>query len=75
MISVDYSLDFGDLNDFYYSLLVEEDFDFRGRDIKILISKNKNIDLRIEVSSILDLKIASSALIKSLEIIEKTNKY
>ncbi len=73
MIKVSYDLDFGDLNDFFYNLLIEEDFDFKNRNIFVSIQKKEKINLNIEVESILDLKISTNAIIKSLEIIEKVN--
>lgn len=67
------SLNFGDLNNLYYNLLIEEDFDFKTKNIFLNIEKTINgILVKITTESILDLKIGSTALIKSLEIIEKT---
>ena len=68
-------LDFGELNNFYYELLVNEDFNFKTKDIKINIFRidSGNVIIEFNVDSVVDLKIASNALIKSLEIINKTN--
>ncbi len=67
-----FSLDFGNLNKTYYDLLIEEDFDFKTKDIKVDISNEKDLGVSIKANSILDIKIGATALIKSLEIIEKT---
>lgn len=68
-----FSLDFKEKSDIYYRLLLEEDFDFKTKNINIKIELKENLVLVfIYTSSILDLKIGTSALIKSLEIIEKT---
>ena len=74
MISkVNFSFDFGDLNPTYFKLLLEEDFDFKTKKINFEILNNSNsIDVNVIASSVLDLKIGTTALIKSLEIIEKT---
>lgn len=59
--------------DTYHKLLLEEDFDFKTKDINININKNSSIlEVGVESNSLVDLKIANSAIIKSLEIIEKT---
>lgn len=68
-----FNFDFGNLNDFYYKLLSEEDYDFKTKDIKIDITKDDTINVKFVSSSILELKIATSALIRTLEIIDKTN--
>lgn len=73
-ICVNFSLNFGKDNNFFYKLLKEEDFDFKTKDILIKIEKEKNLKVDIECNSVLDLKIATNALIKSLETIEKTLK-
>lgn len=66
-------LDFENSNDLYYSLLKEEDYDFKTKDISIDVEKeNDHILVSLVCNSILDLKIATNALIKSLEVIEKT---
>lgn len=68
-----FSFDFKEQSDIYYKLLLEEDFDFKTKNITIQINLKENLVLVfIYASSILDLKIATSALVKSLEIIEKT---
>ena len=61
--------------DMYYELLQEEDFDFRTKDIEIEIqkdTKNSKLNIKIKADSLIDMKIANSAIIKSLEIIKKT---
>ena len=67
-----FSFDLEDKTKFFYELLKEEDFDFKTKDILVDVKDEKNLKIEIVCSSILDLKIASNALIKSLEIIEKT---
>ena len=67
-----FCFDFGNLNENYYKLLTEEDFDFKNKDIKLSINLTNSLDVELDVGSVLDLKIATSALIKSLEIIDKT---
>ena len=64
--------DFKDLNETYYKLLKEEDFNFRTKKIKIEIKLEDKLHCNIICDSILDLKIASNALMKSLETINKT---
>lgn len=68
------NFDFGDLNKFYFDLLSEEDFDFKTKNINIGVFNNNDNNLEVEIScgSVLELKIATSALIKSLEVIGKT---
>ncbi len=56
----------------YLKLLKEEDFDFRGRDIKVTLKEPLNITLTTD--SILNLKIGITSIIKSLEVISKTKK-
>jgi len=68
-------LDFENLevNKVYFDLLKEEDFIFKTKDIFVNINFRENkIFLEIVAGSILDLKIGNSAVIKSLEIIDKT---
>lgn len=70
-----FSLDLGKQSETYFNLLSNEDFDFKTKKILINITKSKNtIEVDISCNSILDLKIANSAIIRSLEIIEKTLK-
>ncbi len=60
-------------SDLFYSLLSQEDFDFKTKEISIIISKDGDKVLAdIKCSSILDLKIATTAIVKSLEIINKS---
>ena len=65
-------LDFESENDLYYSLLKEEDFDFKTKDITIDVIRTEGIDVNVVCGSVLELKIATNALIKSLEVIEKS---
>lgn len=67
-----FSFDFGSLNETYYKLLSEEDFDFKTKDINFDVKFNEKVDINLTCSNILDLKIATTALIKSLEVIDKT---
>lgn len=67
--------DFENNNDLFCKLLSEEDFDFKNKNIQIDVSlTGKGVFVKISGSSILDLKIANSSLVKSLEIIQKTLK-
>ena len=68
-------LDFGKLNKIYFDLLSNEDFDFKTKNINININKldSGKINIFFESSSVIDLKIASNAIIKSIEIINKIN--
>lgn len=68
-----YSFNFGELNEIYFKLLFEEDYNFKTKDIKIEITKtDDDLLVMIFTNSVLDLKIATTALIKSLEIIDNT---
>lgn len=72
IITTSFDLDLNHV-DLFYNLLKEEDFDFKNKNIKFIITKSDNkVIVDINCSNILELKIASSALIKSLEIINKT---
>lgn len=73
-ISSTFLLDFGELNDEYYELLSNEDFNFKTKDIELNITKLNSGKIKVKFisNSIIDLKIASNSLIKSLEIIDKT---
>lgn len=72
----DLILNFGNKTDTYFSLFLEEDFDFKTKNIIINFEKQQNnkIKINFEVEKILELKIAMNAIIKSLEIIDKTLK-
>ena len=68
-------LDVKENNDIYFSLLSQEDFDFKTKKIKIDVSKeNNSVAVSIDAHSFLDLKIGINALMKSLEAIDKTLK-
>ena len=68
-------MDFGDKVDLYFSLLLDENFDFKTKNILVNLEKqNNSIIINIICESLLDIKIANSAIIRSLEIIEKTLK-
>lgn len=68
-----FSFDFGEQKNFFYKLLSEEDFDFKTKNITLEINlKDGLVLVNLFAESVLDLKIGSSALIKSLEIIDKT---
>jgi hypothetical protein len=58
----------------YYSLLLEEDFEFKTKNIKVDVEKTneETLVIQIKTSSLIDSKIGISAVLKSLEIIEKT---
>lgn len=67
-------LNFDKLCDLYYKLLLEEDFDFKTKDISIDIEKVGVHEIKVSIfaKSFIDLKIAVTAFMKSVEIIEKT---
>ena len=69
-------LNFGKDTKKYLDILLEEDFSFKTKDIKLKISENKNskIEVNILAKSFIDLKIANSAFMNTIEIITKTNK-
>ena len=68
-----FDLDLEDKNEVYYNLLIEEDFDFKTKDITIDIKKEEDLlKVFFECDSLLDLKIATNAFVKSLEVIEKS---
>lgn len=73
-LKTNYNLDFEDLNQIYYNLLLEEDFNFKNKNIKINLTFDKVICVEVLSDSFLELKIGNLALIKSLEIINKTLK-
>lgn len=57
----------------FYDLLCEEDYDFKNKEIEIDIHKaDRDLLIHISAHSLTEYKIASTALIKSLEVIEKT---
>ena len=60
----------------YFDLLSEEDFDFRTKQIDINLKKIEDnfLEIKVLASSILDLKIGMNAVIKSLEVIDKSLK-
>ncbi len=65
--------DFKEKNSLYYELLSEEDFEFKTKDILLDVKRKKDkVEIQIEADSVLDFKIGTSALIKSLEVITKT---
>lgn len=68
-----FKLNLGKNLQLYYDLLLNEDFDFKNKNISVKISKEGSFVLiDVEADSILELKIADSAIIKTLEIIDKT---
>lgn len=75
-LEASFKLDLEDESGRYLALLKEEDYEFKTKDIKIVIPDkiiDNSFDVKITANSIIDMKIASSAFIKSLEIIEKTS--
>lgn len=71
-INTSFELDL-DKIDLFYNLLKEEDYDFKTKDIQMKINKNNCVvEVDLTCNNVLELKIASSALIKSLEVISKT---
>ena len=72
-ISSKHVLNLGSNTELYFKLLSEEDYDFKTKKIEFDIQKNDDsIIVNILAGSILDLKIADSAFIRSLEVIDKT---
>lgn len=67
-------LNFEKQSDLYYNLLLEEDFEFKTKDISIDIEKVNKTELKVSIlaKSVIDMKIAVNAFMKSLEVIEKT---
>ena len=75
MFKIVYDLDFLNNSDFYYKILSQENFNFKTKDIKVSIKKLKNrVKIVSNVKNILDLKIVTSTISKTLEVIEKTRK-
>ena len=72
-IKTEYFFNFENYNNTYYSLLIEEDFNFKNKNILVSIDKlERGFKIQIVTTNLLNLKIASNAVMKSLEIIEKT---
>lgn len=67
-------LNFDDATEMYYKLLLEEDFDFKTKDIKIDVEKISKSEVKVSIfaKSVIDMKIAVSAFMKSVEVIDKT---
>jgi len=62
-----------EVQEIYFKLLIEENFDFKSKNIGINFNNNNSfIEVLMSGNSVLDLKIATNALIKTLEVIEKT---
>lgn len=58
---------------FYKNLLAEEDFDFNNKDVGIsILEKENGLEAKVEASSVLEMKIGVNALVKSIEVIDKT---
>ena len=75
MFKIVYDLDFLNNSEFYYKILSQENFNFKTKDIKVSIKKLKNrVKIVSSVKNILDLKIVTSTISKTLEVIEKTRK-
>ncbi len=67
--------DFGSDSRMYFDLLSNEDFEFKTKSIDINIEFEDNkIKVGFITDSVIDFKIASNSVIKSLEIIDKTLK-
>lgn len=67
-------LNFDKTCDFYYDLLLEEDFEFKTKNISIDIEKVNNSEIKVSIltKSVIDMKIAVNAFMKSVEVIDKT---
>lgn len=73
MNTVTLNLDLKEHSDLYYSLLQEEDFDFRNKQVFVKVDKeDSNVLVTLETGSILEFKIGMTAIMKSLEVIDKT---
>jgi hypothetical protein len=69
----EFTFNFGEQTKTYFKLLEEEDFDFKTKDINFYFNLDSDkINVKIDAKSILELKIGTTALIKTLEVIEKT---
>jgi len=65
--------DSNEVQEIYFKLLIEENFDLKSKNIGINFNNNNSfIEVLMSGNSVLDLKIATNALIKTLEVIEKT---
>ena len=72
-LSTRYNLDLGNQKHLYAQLLQEEDFDFKTKDVKVtILEEDSSLIIDVEANSLLELKIGTSAVMKSLEIISKT---
>ena len=72
-----FSLSFDKIDDLntYFSLLEDNDFDFKTKDIKMEINKKGlKIDTCILAKTFIELKIANSSFMSCVEIINKTLK-
>ena len=69
-------LDLGNYTDFYKDLLGEEDFDFGKKDITVELSTKEGnlLEIVVKASSIHELKIGLSSVMKSIEVITKTEE-
>lgn len=68
-----YDLDLGENSPLYAKLLEEEDFDFKTKNIIVTpLLRNSMVEIVVEADSIHDLKIGTTAVMKSLEVISKT---
>ena len=68
-----HSFDFGSYNNAYAALLKEEDFEFKTKSISLDIDQTEEgVRADISCNSVVELKIATTALIKSLETIQQT---
>jgi hypothetical protein len=74
-VKTQFSFDVGKDVDVYYALLNEEDFEFKTKQISLTLEKQGSVILvTISAQSFIDCKIAVSAVLKSVEIIEKTKE-
>lgn len=72
-LSTVYELDFGNKSSFFVELLKEEDFDFKTKSVVVNVSlKYSKVFIEVFADSLLELKVGTSSVMKSLEIISKT---
>lgn len=72
-LSTVYNLNLGKQSAFYAELLREEDFDFKTKKIEVeILEEEFCVVVKVKANSLLELKVGTSAVMKSLEIISKT---
>ncbi|MCA9486269.1 MAG: hypothetical protein H6500_01120 [Candidatus Woesearchaeota archaeon] len=73
MITTKIHCSFEKNSDLFYKVLSSEDFDFRTKNISLNLNKApEGFEIALGAPSILDFKIGINALVRSLEVAEKT---